>query len=151
MYCLHSFRIFMQRLSKKLTQRKSTTRKLVPLIRLTRYSMRTRCHNRELPMFENLFGKCCLTKMLYKRSRFSKIWSVKLSTFALKIRPYLSPTYLFPRYSTTSPFSKFSRCSTSPSNASHLYCELSFTKLKIILPYIRVVWGKIDSVIWSHH
>jgi len=73
-----------------------------------------------------------------------------LYTFALKLWPYLSPAYLFPQYSTTSPFSKFSRCSTSPSNAGHLYSERSFTKLKIILSYIRAVWGKINSVIWSN-
>ena len=74
-------------------------------------------------------------------------WSVKLFTVAHKRRPvYLSPAYLFPRYSTTSPFSKCSRWYTSPFNAGHLYCEQSFTKLKIILSYI--VWGKIDSVIW---
>ena len=77
--------------------------------------------------------------MLYKWSRFSKIWSVKLfrPTFALTLRLYLSPAYLSPRYSITSPFSKFRRCSTSPSKASHLCCERSFTKLKIILSYIQ--------------
>jgi len=73
--------------------------------------------------------------MLYKWSRFSNTWSVKLFTVALKLMPYLSPAYLFPRYSTTSPFSKFSRRSTSHSNASHLYCERSFTKFKIMLSY----------------
>ena len=74
------------------------------------------------------------------------------STFALKLRYYLSPAYLFLRYSTTSPFSKFSRCCIQkvfPTLLSHLYCERSFTKLKITLSYIIwAVWGKIDSVIW---
>jgi len=61
--------------------------------------------------------------MLYKWSRFSNIWSVKLFTFALKLQPYLSPAYL--SLDTQQSLSKFSRCSTSPSNASHLYCERS--------------------------
>src|SRR6218665_2785473 len=119
--------------------------KLVPPIRLTCYSLRPRS------MLENLFEKCFLIPRCYTNYQDFLRSGQLDSTFALKLRPYLSPAYLFPLYSTISPFSKFLRCCTRPSSASHLYCERSFTKLKVILSYMGAVWGKIDSVIWPYH
>jgi len=40
--------------------------KLLPPIKQSRYSLRPRSHNRELPMFDNLSQKCFLARMLYK-------------------------------------------------------------------------------------
>ena len=40
--------------------------KLLPPIRITRYSMDPRSHNRELHIFDYISKKCFLTRMLYK-------------------------------------------------------------------------------------
>src|SRR6218665_353467 len=71
--------------------------KLLPPIRITRYSMCPRSHNRELPVFVYLSKKCFLTRMLYKSSCFLYTPGHLNFTFL----PYLPEPIL-------APFSRFS-------------------------------------------
>jgi len=64
------------------------------------------------------------------------------STSALKLRPYLSPAYLFPRYSTSQQprlFPNFHVALQVLPTLAIFIVRFNFTKLKIILSYMRAV------------